>query len=206
MGIPDENRLDSEQRILEAAKRVFVKKGMDGAVMQDIADAAQISRTALHYYFRSKEKLFKAVLHDLLGRLLPQLEEIMLSDLSFDRKVAQFVDEYLDLLRENPYLPNFLMNELNKNPDSMVDRFSEFGFFSLRTRERIEKELQQVNKDLPAEQFIMNLISLCVFPFIAKPLVKAFYINGEPDAFDNFIEVRKTFIIKTLMKSLYAPS
>jgi AcrR family transcriptional regulator len=199
---PETNQMDSEQRILEAARQVFVKKGMDGAVMQDIADAAQISRTALHYYFRSKEKLFKAVLQDLLNRLLPLLEKIILEDIPFDRKLAHFVEEYLDLLRDNPYLPNFIMNELNKNPDWMVERFSRYGFFSQRTRERFETELAQVNPTIPAEQFVMNLISLCFFPFIAKPLVKAFYMNGTPDAFNCFIEARKSFIIDTLRKSL----
>ena len=80
MAANEETSQDSELRILEAAKRVFVKKGMDGAVMQDIADAAQISRTALHYYFRSKEKLFDAVLEDILNRIFPQLEKIILQN------------------------------------------------------------------------------------------------------------------------------
>jgi TetR/AcrR family transcriptional regulator len=193
---------DSELRILEAAKKVFVKKGMDGAVLQDIADAAQISRTALHYYYRSKEKLFAAVLEDLLNRILPQFESIILQDIPFQQKVVHFVEEYLDLLRINPYLPNFLMNELNKNPERMITRLSKFGFFSISARQRFQKELEQINKDIPADQFVMNLISLCVFPFIAKPIVKAFYINGQPDAFDRFIESRKKHIINTLMKSL----
>jgi TetR/AcrR family transcriptional regulator len=198
----EETPQDSELRILEAAKRVFVKKGMDGAVMQDIADAAEISRTALHYYFRSKEKLFDAVLEDLLNRIFPQLEKIILQDMPFNSKVKLFVEEYFDLLRANPYLPNFIMNELTKNPERMIARLSQFGFFTIKTRERFTKELHQLNKDIPAEQFVMNLISLCVFPFIAKPLVKAFYINGKPDAFDRFIDVRKKVIINTLMRSL----
>ena len=197
-----EDRQDSEKRILEAAKQVFVKKGMDGAVLQDIADAAQISRTSLHYYFRSKEKLFAAVLEDLLNHILPQFEKIILEDIPFKDKVAQFVEEYLDLLKVNPYLPNFIMNELNKNPERMIKRFSTFGFFSLSARQRFKQELGQINQDVPADQFVMNLISLCVFPFIAKPIVKAFYINGKPDAFDRFIEERKKQIITMLMKSL----
>ena len=200
--MPANCQLDSEQRILEAAKQVFVQKGLSGTIMQDIADAAQISRTALHYYFRSKEKLFKAVLQNLLNRLLPLLEKIILEDIPFDRKLALFVERYLDLLRDNPYLPNFIMNELNKNPDWMLEHLSRYGFFSQRTRQRFETELSQINPAIPAEQFVMNLVSLCFFPFIAKPLIKAFYTNGSPDAFDNFIEARKAFIIETLKKSL----
>ena len=202
MATVQEDGQDSEERILEAAKQVFVKKGMDGAVLQDIADAAQISRTSLHYYFRSKEKLFAAVLEDLLNHILPQFEKIILEDIPFEDKVAQFVEEYLDLLMVNPYLPNFIMNELNKNPERMIKRLSTFGFFSLSARERFKHELGQINQDVPADQFVMNLISLCVFPFIAKPIVKAFYINGKPDAFDRFIEERKKQIITMLMKSL----
>ena len=196
MTLSAETGLDSEERILEAAKRVFVKKGMDGAVMQDIADAAQISRTALHYYFRSKEKLFAAVVKDLLKRSLAQFDDIILQNIPLQQKVERFVEEYLDLFRENPYLPNFIMNELNKNPERMIQRLSRFGFFSLKTRQRFQEELEKINQDIPADQFVMNLISLCVFPFIAKPLVKAFYINGRPDAFDRFIEERKKHIIR----------
>jgi len=196
---PQDIQMDTELRILEAAKIVFVQKGMDGAVMQDIADAADISRTALHYYFRSKQKLFDAVLKDLFGRFLPRVEEIMCSDISFREKIERFVHEYLDMFLANPYLPNFVMNELNKNPEKVIQRFTKGGLMSPNMRKRIEEDLRQLHVSLEPAQFVMNLISMCVFPFIAKPLVEEFFANGLDDPFPRFIETRKEIIVDTLM-------
>ena len=58
------NKINTESRILEAAKEVFIAKGFDGARMQEIADTAEINKALLHYYFRNKDKLFEAVFED----------------------------------------------------------------------------------------------------------------------------------------------
>ncbi|MCK9274331.1 MAG: TetR/AcrR family transcriptional regulator [Syntrophales bacterium] len=197
-----EDVMDKDQLILEAAKRVYVRKGMDGAVMQDIADEAGMSRTALHYYFRNKKKLFDAVFDDLFDHFLPEVEEIIYSDIPFRNKVAWFVDHYLDLLKENPYLPNFVMNELNKNPLRIIERFSLKGLLSDHMRDWIQKELHSLNSRVSASQFMANLISLCIFPFIARPLVEEFFTDDRPKAFECFIDERKQIIVETLMVSI----
>ena len=190
---------DTPQRILDAAKRVFVRKGMDGVVMQDIAREARISRTALHYYFRSKDRLFDAVLDDRFTEFLPHVEAILCQDIPLRRKVTGFVDQYLDLLKANPYLPHFIMTELNRNPERILHRMREKGLFSQRIRQLIQAALHPVAPDADPAQFIMNLMSLCLFPFIAKPLVWAFFTDGARDAFDRFIEGRKKVIVDALM-------
>jgi len=199
----DRNSQDKDQLILEAAKRVFVRKGMDGAVMQDIADEAGINRTALHYYFRSKKKLFEAVFNDLFNRFIPEVEEVIYgSTLSFQAKVEWFVDNYLDLLKENPYLPNFIMNELNKNPAKIVERFIIKGLLSVHISQWLEDELGYLESDIPASHFMANMISMCVFPFIAKPLFEAFLSGNKHEAFNRFIDERKHIIVETLMCSI----
>ena len=195
---PD-SRSDTEQRILAAAKRVFVRKGVDGAVMQDIADEAKISRTALHYYFRSKEKLFGAVFQDLLARFFPKANEILNQPISFREKLPRFVNEYLDLLKENPYLSNFIMNELNRDPDKVAGYFAKGELLSTKVIRRIEQELRDLNPHVSAPHFVMDLVSMCVFPFIAEPVVKQLFINPEPEAFNRFIEERKRIIVDMLM-------
>ncbi|WP_300672844.1 TetR family transcriptional regulator [Desulfoluna sp.] len=194
--------VNTEQRILDAAKLLFVQKGMDGTKMQDIADSAKISRTSLHYYFRSKQKLFEAVFYDQFDRFLPRVTKIMEQEITFEARLGQFVDKYLDLFLANPYLPNFMMNELNRDPEKMIELFAGEGLFSKRVREQVEGELRLMNPSLEASHFILNLISLCVFPFIARPMVKAFLINGEKDAFSHFIRERRAIIVDTLMCSI----
>ena len=190
---------DTQQRILAAARRVFVRRGMDGVVMQDIAREAGISRTALHYYFRRKDRLFEAVLDDLFADFLPQVENTLRRDIPLREKVAGFVDEYLDLLKANPYLPHFIMNELNRHPERIIHRMREKGLFSRRIRRLLDRALRPTAPDADAAQFIMNLLSLCLFPFIARPLVGAFFTDGARDAFDRFIDGRKRIIVDALM-------
>ena len=199
---PIDRERNPEERILEAAKWVFVQKGMDGAVMQDIADAAQINRTALHYYFRSKRRLFEAVLHDLVDRFLPKVSDIMEQQIPFQEKLEQFVHEYLELLKANPYLPNFIMNELNKDPGKTTHRLAEEGLLSRRTRAHIERELKAFDPLIPVPHFVMNLVSLCVFPFIARPLITEVFAGGEPAVFDRLMEERKEIIVEMLLRSI----
>lgn len=193
---------DTSQRILDAAKRIFVRNGMQGVAMQEIAREAGISRTALNYYFRSKERLFDAVFDDLFTAFLPHVEAILSQDIPLRRKVAGFVDEYLDLLKANPYLPHFIMNELNRHPERMIGRMRDKGLFSRRIRRLVEEALRPIDPGADAAQFIMNLMSLCLFPFIAQPLVRAFFTDGNAEAFDRFIDRRKKTIVDALMGAI----
>jgi AcrR family transcriptional regulator len=197
-----EEQTETERRIFEAAKRVFVQKGMDGASMQDIATSAGISRTSLHYYFRSKKKLFSAVSDDLFAHFLPRLEGIMFDDGLFRKKLERFVDVYLDMLMENPYLQNFIMNELNKNPEALIIRFRNEWLMSDRMKEQIRIDLNKFKNAMDVSQFMVNLLSLCVFPFIARPMIEAIYLDRNQDAFKAFIEERKAIIVNTLMSSI----
>ncbi|MBG0790483.1 MAG: TetR/AcrR family transcriptional regulator [Desulfovibrionaceae bacterium] len=197
-----EEQIDTEKRIFEAAKRVFVQKGMDGASMQDIATSAKISRTSLHYYFRSKEKLFRAVFDDLFGQFLPQIENIMFDDCSFQNKLERFVSTYMDMLLQNMYLPSFIMNELNKNPKFVIQRLSQNGLLSGRMRRQIQKDLMEFDADIEVSQFMTTSLGLCVFPFLARPVIEAVFLKDDTCAFEEFIEARKSIIVETLMSQL----
>ena len=82
-----EQELSTEKTILEAAKKVFLDKGFDGARMQEIADEAGINKALLHYYFRSKDKLFDAIFEEAFKQFLPNISDIMVSDISIEEKV-----------------------------------------------------------------------------------------------------------------------
>src|SRR5271156_3051845 len=105
--------LPAEQRILAAAKKVFLLKGMDGARMQDIADEAGINKALLHYYFRSKEKLFEVIFREAMDQLFPRIIGILNADKPLFDKIESFCGEYVGMLLNNPYLPMFVMNEVN---------------------------------------------------------------------------------------------
>jgi AcrR family transcriptional regulator len=198
-----DSQTETERRILDAAKRVFVRKGMNGASMQEIANEANMSRPSLHYHFRSKRRLADAVLTDLFGRVLPQVQDIIfVKSGGLREKLKRFVEVYLDMFLENPYVPNFIMNEINTNPKDGIRRFQGKGLLSHRLQDQVRDALRVSTPDVEPSQFMMNLISLCIFPFIARPVVEAFFGDGRQDAFKRFITARKEIIVETMMASI----
>ena len=110
----------TEKQILEAAQKVFVLKGFDGARMQEIADEAGINKSLLHYYFRSKENLFESIFIDAFMKVQANLADLVSSDRPFLEKIQNFIDLYLDILTANPYLPAFVSHEVNRNPEKIL--------------------------------------------------------------------------------------
>ena len=184
-----EKDLSTETRILKAAKEVFVAKGMAGARMQDIADQAGINKALLHYYFRSKEKLFEVIFSETTRRFIPKINEIISSEISLYEKIEAFATEYIDNVIENPFLPIFVINELHKQPEDFVKNVwcghkPEIGKFVIQMQKAIDnKEIIPIH---PA-QLIMNILSLCIFPFIGKPILQL--VSGVND--QQFLELMK---------------
>ncbi len=125
--------LPTEAKILEAAKKVFILNGFDGTSMQQIANEAGINKSLLHYYFRTKEKLFAAVFSFAFQNFVPQIQEILNSDISVVIKIERIVAEYMDMLMKNEFIPAFILHEINRNPDGIFrdhagDRFKSGNF------------------------------------------------------------------------------
>ena len=93
---------ETEEKILEAAKKVFVNKGYDGARMQQIADEAGINKSLLHYYFRSKDKLFEAVFQETLLRIGPMVLSFVNEPIPLEVKIWKFVDDYIEIIKNKP--------------------------------------------------------------------------------------------------------
>jgi AcrR family transcriptional regulator len=163
----------TEEKILQAAKKVFVQKGMAGARMQDIADEAGINKALLHYYFRNKEKLFEVIFMEAAQKLFPRINQVFNSEQPLFEKIESFCSEYIDVVMENPYLPLFVINEINQDPDYFLDKV-----WSGKSKpdprkflEQIEKEVKKGNiKRVSPLHLLMNMISMTIFPFVAKPM------------------------------------
>ena len=194
---------DTEKQILEAAKRIFQTKGMDGARMQEIANEAKINKAMLHYYYRSKQLLFEAVFKTAFSLLAPQINTILNDDSSVEDKIRNFTSSYISFVIKHPYLPNFVIQELNKNPE-FLNKLRENKNFP-----DITKFKQQVDDEVKAgllipisgEQLFINIISLNIFPFIAKNLVKGLTGNDET-AFENLMNERKTHVAEFIIQSI----
>lgn len=196
----DEN---TEKKILEAAKNVFQSKGMDGARMQEIADKAGINKAMLHYYYRSKQLLFEAVFEDAFSMLAPQLNAILNDDSSIEDKIGNFTSNYISFIIKHPFLPNFVIQELNRNPDFILKMKNKKEFPNLeKFKKQVALEVEKgLIRPISAEQLFINILSLNIFPFVAKPLIKAF-TNADDKAYKQLMENRKTEVSNFIINSI----
>ena len=194
--------LTTEQLILEAAKKVFISKGLDGTRMQEIADEAGINKSLLHYYFRSKDRLFEVIFKDTVMSFAPRIFGVLNSPISLFEKIELFVDTYIDLLLQNPFIPGFLVNEVSKNPSRLVAMLKMQGVNPNVMREQLRQEEEAgIIRPVKVEDLMANLISLCVFPFIAKNIFSSMLDMSDED-YMLFLATRKkeipTFIINSI--------
>lgn len=182
-----EENISTEEKILLAAEEIFIRDGFDGARMQEIADKAGINKAMLHYYFRSKEKLFTQIFVQKFQTFIPKIAAEMHKDSDFLRKIHFFIAEYMKMLMENPFIPNFILNTANRNPDimKMIDMQFPKMMFSVIEQEIEKGNLQKVN----ALQFIVSVMGMCVMPFAGKPLLKHVLGLNEAD-FQAFLAER----------------
>ena len=194
----------TEEKILAAAKKVFISKGMSGARMQDIADEAGINKALLHYYFRNKEKLFEVIFLEAAQKLFPAINVVFESDIPLFQKLERFCEEYITVMSENPYLPLFVLNEINQDPETFLTKI--WGKQNLprpqKFLEQIEKEIKKGTiKKISPLQLLINLISMIIFPFVAKTMFQ-FNLHLDELQFRAAMQQRKKEIPKFIIDSI----
>ena len=190
---------DTEQRILQAARTVFVRRGTAGARMQEIAAEAGVNQALLHYYFRSKDRLAEAVFREAAGRLVPAALAILGSDASIERKIEEFVHIYIDTVRQSPFIPGYVLSELHHHPERLVGMLAEASAaardVAARMLQRIDVQLREgaaagTMRPIAPQQLVLNMLGLCVIPFIARPMLSAAF--GLDDAsFERLLDERR---------------
>ena len=192
---------ETERKILEAARSVFLRRGTAGARMAEIAQEAGVNQALLHYYFRSKERLAGAVFEQIAGRVFPALVQIFGADISLDEKIDRLIAAYLENLSRNAFLPGYLISEMHHHPERVSQLVTAaMGADPARVLpplfEKLGRQIDEHVADgtmrrISPEQFAINLISLCIFPFAARPMLRLIF-GMDDDAFARFIEQRKT--------------
>lgn len=168
------NDASTEEKIMEAAKAVFMKYGLYGARMQDIADTAGINKALLHYYFRNKEKLFDKVFDNALERFFRQMD-VFDNDMPLKQRIFMYVDNMIDFYAEYPQMSMFILKEMGNNPEMCRQKImaakknKQIRFISL-IEEAIKKG--EIGKNFDTTMFMINLQSLCSYPFLASPMLK----------------------------------
>jgi AcrR family transcriptional regulator len=164
----------TEQLIKDTAKRIFLTEGSMHATTQDIADAAGINRTLLHYYFRSKEALFNLVFKEAHEQLRDRISFVLVSKAPFKQKIEGLLDVFFDELQQKPYLETFIILQANENPAQYKKLLAIKPERALALKSFLQEIRQEMKKgtlpEMKPAHFFMNIISLITYPFMAKPI------------------------------------
>lgn len=201
----------AEARILDAAHRVFLRTGTAGARTQEIAAEAGVNSALLHYYFRTKERLAEAVFKRAAAELFPAVAQVLLSDRPIEEKVREVVRVELDQLSRTPYLPGYIISELTYHPERIQQLLAmltgstpeSLGQMVLKRLDaQIKAEVKAGRmRAIGADQFLVNLLSMCIFPFAARPMLGAL-LGLEGDQFTRFIKERKRVLPEFFLSAL----
>ena len=196
---PERDR-DTERRILDAAHAVFVRRGTAGARMQEIAAEADVNQALLHYYFRSKDRLSQAAFERAASQFMPTVIQVLTSDAELEAKVTRIIELELDHLARAPYLPGYIISEVTHHPErarqliaSVTGRAPEDVRPQVvaMLRKQIDARVKSRRmRPIAPEQFVVNLMALCIFPFAARPMIAAM-LGMDQQAFEQFIARRR---------------
>lgn len=195
---------ETENLIKETAKRVFFSKGHINASTKEIAKEAGVNRALIHYYFRSRDFLFNMVLEEAMRNVTGKMTAILGSDLDLRSKVKGFIDIFIQEMAEFPYLETFMVTEIAKNPEKMSELHP-------KNADQVRALLdQQIEGEIAAgrlsaittDHFIVNLMSLCNYPLIAKPVIQTIFGYDE-NAYKKFLVDRRKVVYKAIFNEEY---
>lgn len=183
--------LSTEEKIKAAAREVFLQKGFAAARTRDIAELAGINLALLNYYFRSKQKLFEVVMQEKMGQFIGTIIPVLNNPkTTLNEKLVLLAENYITMLLENPHMPSFVLEEIKKNHFEFIQKINpektilQSPFF---------QQLKLKRKDVQPVQFLITMLGMIVFPFVAKPLLtKAGLVNEK--AFHTMMAERKQLI------------
>jgi len=194
--------LNTEEKIREAAVELFSKKGYADTKTRDIASKANANISTLHYYYGSKDKLFKTVTDDMFKQFNELSELVFNSNLSFKEKIEQFVSRSTDFYKENPHVPTFIIFESERYPDKVYGRINFKALDNIMEKELKELISKKIIRPISYVNFIINLVSLILFPFLNKHMLHE--INGLSDEdFNDLLETRKKIVPEMIIDFLY---
>jgi TetR/AcrR family transcriptional regulator len=163
----------TEQLIKDTAKRIFFSEGKLHATTQDIADAAGVNRTLVHYYFRSRDILFEQVVHEAKEELRQAMNSAMAKEIDFKGRLKRMIDIFMDETMAYPYRELFVITETNRHDKVEADQMYELHIKPFLAEIKEEMEKGNISKMDP-RQFIMNLFALMAYPVLSGSLNKSF--------------------------------
>lgn len=191
--------LTTQDKIIEAARKLFTQKGYSDTRTRDIAQESGINLALLNYHFGSKKKLFRIIIEEKFEELFGMIGPILMDkEVALEEKIEALVSNYTNLLLENEDLPFFVLSEMRGN-EFILKRVKQNA--ELLSQPIIEEQLKERGSTISSVDFIMNLVSMTLFPFISKPMFVASGLVKEEE-FTRFVMKRKKQIPMWVMNTL----
>lgn len=172
-----------EDKIINAARTVFIEKGYAETSMSEIAAVAGINRPALHYYFRTKDKMYQAVFGSIVSSVVPTVFDALIhKEKSIAERIEIVIDAYYSLFEKNPQLPMFVFRELNRDPELLISTIRGVSVpgTACDIIGSLQEEMEEGRlKSVPLQILFYNFYSLLVFPFLTKNIATIAFGNTE---------------------------
>jgi len=190
---------ETEQKILDSAVQIFLEKGKDGAKMQEIAEKAGINKALLHYYYRSKDKLYSFALRSIVRTIITQILTSSINKSSMQELIREIISRYIDRISHHPQLINFIIWEVQQSHGKIIaDIITEKDDSGMSIFDRMISKINEAKaageiKDIHPLHIYSSIIGLCAAPYFARPVLEKIFpdikVTEEP-----FISERKEFV------------
>ena len=196
--------LNTEEKIKEVAASLFMKQGFAATKTRDIAEKAGINLALLNYYYRSKEKLFNKIMMEVISVFMKSIFKIFQDEkTTLEEKFELIATKYIDRIKSNPDIPNFILNELRSRPEEFFNiiiegkKLQELYIYKQLVESMGEEKAREINPI----HIMMNLMSLTLFPFVGKPMLRL--VTGvDNEQFTEMMEERKKLIPYWIMQMI----
>lgn len=196
----------TEKLILDAAMKVFTQRGFDGARTEDIAKEAGINRALLHYYYRDKQTMFNLIFQERFKEFFGGIFQIFSSDAPLMEKIRQLIDHEITMLLKHPDLARFIITEVANKPERLIEQGQKLGVNPRLFIEKFENQLAiEIKagyiKPIQSRQLLMNIMSLCIYPFVAQPIIRTM-MQIDKASFNDMMEARKEEAYEFIVNAL----
>lgn len=194
----------TEEKIKEAAKNVFLSKGFEGCTSREIAKAAGMNVALVNYYFRSKGQLFEIIFKAAMEDFMLSMIQVFKTNQTLQEKVRIFIDREYEFLAKHPELPNFIINEMNREEgcsnqhNELFEKIVETGIFNECDKAQAEGKMRKMN----LISITLLIMSNCQYPTMAKNLMQSIHTLNEKEYCEHLLQ-HKTHVTEMLLSYLF---
>jgi len=199
-----------ELRIREVAQELFFKQGYAATSTTQIAKEVGCTQALVHYYYRTKENLFRQIFLEQIEAALNVISRSLASEQSFEDFLRSAISLYFDTLMQNPRLPYFVLEELVSNPERRKYLREHFVkkpsyamlYMQLDARVKVEQQAGRLVK-VDAFDIMMSVASLTVFTFISLPMYQDL-LSRTDEQVREFVHHRKEEVTRLVLQGVRA--